>query len=335
MEADEKGGKQGSEGGSGGDEAAGSGRSGSSVSSKLEAASKPQLIALLTKQMARIKEAERRAAELSAQSMQRQRETEEDRQAVEAREREWQSRAVAAEADCSLLRQQLQQARAQQAEEAAANERQQHVIQQLRERLEQLQQQQPQQSDRRSRESDGSSQSVSSAAAVGDVSPAASSTAPSPSTAVDVDDDEQRRLSGDVLELRHAAVVRSYEERLSALNGTLVKYKGVTAKLHDKLKAMAEQIKQANHEQSVAAAQQAEAETVIQRRADETGLILEMVDAVMGNKERALWEADMHSEHQQAVRPAKWKEVEQYESEQQQQTDSEAHRGDTSTNGVG
>ena len=264
-----------------------------SVSSKLDAASKPQLIALLTKQMTRVKEAERRAAELSEQ------------------------------------------------------------LEALRTQREQQQQADRQQQVEHSTEAEGTVKAESpqsthtqTAPPRQEAQPRSDSVAALPlqSTAAAIDDEQHRLLSVDVLELRHAAVVRSYEDRLSALNGTLVKYKGVTAKLHDKLKAMAEQIKLTSIEQAMAAAQQSEAERVIQSRADEMAVMLEVVEAVMGNRERAQWEAEMRREKEEAVKAATERGSGRSESEQQQEQQPDeveaagrtsAHQaGPTSINGV-
>ena len=313
----------------------------SSVSSKLDSASKPQLIGLLTKQMARMKEADRRAAELSSQLATLQREREDDRQAAQAREDEWRTAMEQRAADVARLTQQLLDTETQLTHEAADKHRLQQTTHALQAQLEQLQtslrqQQQQQQllvNEPRARQSNGQAegsgmeesrpQSQSPPAAA-----AATHTAEVPAAGVadsaGEDDQHALRLSVDVVELRHAAVVRSYEEKLGALNATLVKYKGVTAKLHDKLKAMAEQIKQLNSEQAAAVTQQAEAGRVIQQRADETSVVLTMVEAVMGNKERAQWEAEMRDEEQQALGVAAEQRGERSEGEQQQPAEDEA-----------
>ena len=278
-------------------------QSAQSVSSKLEAASKPQLIALLTKQMTRIREADKRATELSSQLAGLHSERDEERQARQRTEADWQAALQATQADLAQLRQQLQSAHSHSGQEAPAQHDQQ-----------QANHSPPQQP-----------QSATNTATALDAAAVDSATE---------EDEQQRRLSVDVVELRHAAVVRSYEEKLAALNGTLVKYKGVTAKLHDKLKAMAEQLKAVNTEQAIAASQQAEAERVIHQRAEEMSVVLDIVDAVMGAKERAQWEADMRSEHEeQAARAATDPRSESSEGEQHrhQSQDHKQQRADGET----
>ena len=269
-----------------------------SVSSRLEAASKPQLVALLTKQMARIKEAERRAAEASAKlaALQRQSEVEEAQRAAAQAEAEAERRRAteAQSAELESAQQRLRATESQLETERAEAQRQQQRSEALQARVEQLQaqaqaQQQQEEQQARTRPVELGRQTADGGAALH--TPSAQSAAP-------VEEEQHRALHESVTALRHAAEVRSYEERLSGVQATLQKYKGVTAKLHDKLRGMAEQIKQLHAEQHTAAAVQRRAEAAVQARADEQSALLDVVEAAMGGRERAQWEADMASEEE-------------------------------------
>ena len=98
--------------------------------------------------------------------------------------------------------------------------------------------------------------------------------------------------------LRREALQRQFDAEMAAKEETLGKYKGVTLKLHEKMRGMTERWRETTRE--------AESlhRTVDRLDALTLPLIAQLMDAVLGQKERETWEKAEREEREAAARKA-------------------------------